>query len=1205
MAGAPLSPSSDKLVPLTPEYRAEDHGYYVKLIEDALGQGDRIKNIAVTGGYGVGKSSVLREVASRREKKVVEVSLSTLGLPDGDGGGENSTTNRIQKEIVKQLLYRERPEKMRGSRFRRLGRFGFWRGLATGALGGSAVWLTFFLNGWTAKLAALFHANSPGLWFQLLMFMVLTAATFGVLALSHNRIAIKGVKVATADIALSSDSTTYFDQYLDEIIYFFEITRRDIVIFEDIDRFDDPQIFETLRALNTLLNASKQLAGNIRFVYAIKDSIFAMLGGDDDAEGRDPRPAGFEVPSANRTKFFDLVIPVVPFITHRNARELVARVLSDVDARISPELIDLCSRHLPDMRLVKNIRNEFVVFREKVAVSQHTALTDDGLFAMMLYKNLELADFEQIPAGQSKLDHIYEASRRLVRQGVSQLDRTFADLSRQLTTLDSVRQRSEELGGRLTEYASRVARHVWPQQNHSFQLTFDSIVKDQNADFGDPDLWRAIAAAGPNDSLVIRFLNISQTVTISKADLCTAVGDSLSPSDWDVTDREGITQRLNAAGEDREFLVHSSYTDLLSRPDLISLEDGGFVGVVQRELGDGLARELVEAGFLDQNFALYTSNYYADRVSVQALNFLLHNVDRNVMDVDYVLALDDVRAVLAERGDGILRERCAFNVSLLDQLLGDGDARVDALLAALSRNAGSEASAFWTAYLAGGQQMDAAVSRLAPTWPGVFTFLVGRADMDDERKTKLVDLALGQADSSVAYLVDADLKTFIERVAPRLESLTRQQDPNRAVASVSVLARARVLLASLAPLSEPIRDAVVDASTYEISAETLQQAAGGNAVALDQLCEPCPAVYQHMIENVPLYLTALSSVAGSASLVGTASLPTVLDELVASAVDELSAVVDQAAPSATVADLTTVPEQTWPILANSARFPATYANVVAYMDWSGSVDEALGGLLARTGSVTIPEDIDQATRAAFGVRLLGETSGVLDPAVRVALIGGLGLDHYLAPTEVPAEEGPLAGLLIKHRVIEDNQGSFSLVQGRGWEGVGSFVEHSEQFPTYMTPELVPVGLIGELLRSPRIGAAVKDRILKGFDVYLPEGSPADAVAALADYALAQRHRFTQPQLLRISDLGIDRDLTTNLLALSITGMTIEDLSPIADAIGGWFKSLFARDGKRPKIKDTVANRVIVKHLKEIDEVSSFKELKGEIEVHLKRSSSEE
>jgi predicted metal-dependent hydrolase len=409
--------SKIKLLSLTPDYDEDNHRVYLDAIEDALTEGDSIKNIALTGGHGVGKSSVLAKLAEAHGNDVVQISLSTLGLSDGDGGGEKSTTNRIQKEIVKQLLYREEPHRMPGSRFRRIARLKFLRSLGTAVLGGFALSLVFFLAGWTTKLEQLFSATALGLWFQFWVFLVLSVTAFGVLVLFHNRIAIKGFKVASADITLTSEETTYFDQFLDEIVYFFDVTKCHIVIFEDIDRFDDPHIFETLRALNTLLNASKQLDGRkIRFVYAIKDSIFEVLGEPAAVEsGEEATPDVYaedrgrdEVARANRTKFFDLVIPVVPFITHRNARDLVARVMNDVEPKISGELIELAARHLPEMRLIKNVHNEFLIFRKKVlgAKDGDLNLSPDELFAMMLYKNTSLSDFELVKSGQSKREMV-------------------------------------------------------------------------------------------------------------------------------------------------------------------------------------------------------------------------------------------------------------------------------------------------------------------------------------------------------------------------------------------------------------------------------------------------------------------------------------------------------------------------------------------------------------------------------------------------------------------------------------------------------------------------------------------------------------------------------------------------------------------------------------------------------------------------------
>lgn len=109
------------LLPLTPEYRADDHSVYLDAVEAGIsGDGaDSIRNIALTGSYGTGKSSILQEVAKKHKKKVIQVSLSTLGIEDGesDDSPAQSRTNRIQKEIVKQFLYSEDPAKAPGSRF--------------------------------------------------------------------------------------------------------------------------------------------------------------------------------------------------------------------------------------------------------------------------------------------------------------------------------------------------------------------------------------------------------------------------------------------------------------------------------------------------------------------------------------------------------------------------------------------------------------------------------------------------------------------------------------------------------------------------------------------------------------------------------------------------------------------------------------------------------------------------------------------------------------------------------------------------------------------------------------------------------------------------------------------------------------------------------------------------------------------------------
>ena len=67
----------------------------------------------------------------------------------------------------------------------------------------------------------------------------------------------------------------------------------------------------------------------------MRDSIFEpQVGVDAEEVAKDSQDeATQEVQRANRTKFFDIIIPVVPFVTHRSARDLMRQELEGYRAR--------------------------------------------------------------------------------------------------------------------------------------------------------------------------------------------------------------------------------------------------------------------------------------------------------------------------------------------------------------------------------------------------------------------------------------------------------------------------------------------------------------------------------------------------------------------------------------------------------------------------------------------------------------------------------------------------------------------------------------------------------------------------------------------------------------------------------------------------------------------------------------------------------
>ena len=47
---------------------------------------------------------------------------------------------------------------------------------------------------------------------------------------------------------------SYFDRYLDDILYLFKQSDADVIVFEDIERFNNSKIFERLKELNIVVN---------------------------------------------------------------------------------------------------------------------------------------------------------------------------------------------------------------------------------------------------------------------------------------------------------------------------------------------------------------------------------------------------------------------------------------------------------------------------------------------------------------------------------------------------------------------------------------------------------------------------------------------------------------------------------------------------------------------------------------------------------------------------------------------------------------------------------------------------------------------------------------------------------------------------------------------------------------------------------------
>ena len=392
--------SKVEYVTLTPDDKIANGAEYLNALKWAI-DGKKARNIALSGPYGSGKSSVIETFLKNNpslEKRSIKISMATFveEALNNKGAFEKQKIklekDEIEKGILKQLFYKVDHRKIPQSRYRKLHRISFWRIFAIITVLVLACLLVSYVF-WPSSLSsAITKIAVAGATIKLPKWLSLTAAgvfVFGcIVAISTlyrnilSRLKVKEIKLHK-DVSLQNSNEnqdTIFNKNMDEIVYFFEETKYNIVFFEDFDRLSNTSIFVHLRELNIILNNYDAIKDPIIFVYAVKDDIFTDV---------------------DRTKFFDFIIPIVPIINSTNSGEILLQKLAESkrlnkEHKISESFIMDVSPYISDMRILQNIYNEFVVYKSTLTTGQSLKLLDEPMLALIIFKNLYPRDFAEL-----------------------------------------------------------------------------------------------------------------------------------------------------------------------------------------------------------------------------------------------------------------------------------------------------------------------------------------------------------------------------------------------------------------------------------------------------------------------------------------------------------------------------------------------------------------------------------------------------------------------------------------------------------------------------------------------------------------------------------------------------------------------------------------------------------------------------------------
>lgn len=1156
--------SSEALTSLAPRYEEQYHGTYLHRLKKAV-EGPKNLNIALTGRYGTGKSSVLDQFEEVRKSTTLRLAISTLG-PNDEGA---SLTNRIQKELVKQLVYSASTATLRHSRFRRRSTLPWRRAAIEVTAAIALIWAFLALLGWLPPLAGASPDHhwfvQAGAWiaFAAILLVVGTALRM----VTHDKFVVSDVSAGGATVTLSERTPTYFDEYLDDIVNYFDTEDIDIVIFEDIDRFNDPHIFEALRELNTLLNNTKKRSAKgkpLRFVYAVRDSLFERVGADPEAQGGDA--AASETVRANRTKFFDVVIPMVPFISHRNARELLTDLLADAGIiGIGRPLVNLVARHSTDMRLLRNMRNEYLVFAERLLESDKVApgLTPSSLFALVAYKNFHLKDFENISRRTSDLDHLYDLRRELVRNSISTLESRKREIVSGREQVRTRAQLARKLGNRLLAVAELSKNNMGYSAHPRLDFKFDDH-EFTSTQVGTYEFWQSAAHTETITVLVSSSAasSGSNLFLLRRSDLAALAPEGLDSDRWREIDADATRSELAAIERDIAFLRGADFGDLatktkytltVTRPVTVLTPSGNvdslarqaspvletveveqtFAELVEGTMRSDLACELVKRGHLDRNFALYAAQFYGHFTGVDVANFMVQSVQTNTMEVDYEFTSSGAVAnLLDEADDDFTHTVSAYNIDVLSHLLDTSDPRAIHVVDHVVTDFDDDARTFLTAYFTSGAQREKLAACLAGRgWRDVFTYLVGDDGVPADARPVLVNAALGAVDLEQDYDLPPEVNGFIVEHYRVMPVFTQPQDDAVTEEVGQMLIRAGILIPNIDAIDDALRTFVVDTNRYLITApnvraalESFDTAGRVSDISFDQVHRR-DVVYRYCLDNPASYLAAIDHDEATHHTIQSphilvAVLSDVAEEWEDSQIEHL---VNHAAPGSCLSSLRDVPASTWTFVADARLFRASLANIEDYRTEIGSIDRHLAKLLETAGTIytsdsgdTVDKSGEEFDQEAAAIAILNART-ISELATRVALARILVVDPPLPVADISPEPSDLFAQLLEHCLVADDAVSFAHFHRAGWAAIGPAIATSSGIAGFLSADLVH-GMVAELLDD----AATRDKVgwlvVTEADKFVPDEDAA-ALNAVALYADNYSIPLTPETVVRVAQVG--------------------------------------------------------------------------------------
>lgn len=618
-------------------------------IEMRLQKGDAT-NIALTGPYGSGKSSILITLKEDYPNhQYLNISLATLKPFEEENNEEDKPSKQnldrlIEYSILQQLIYKEKQTTLPNSRFKRIFQL-HEKTVIKATISVIVAFLAVIILfeptclkvKWLCKLFDKEWMNITGDTLSILCILYFAYKTIKYIipAISNSRLNKLNLKDGEIEIV---KNTSIFNKHLDEILYFFEQTDYEVVILEDLDRFESTDVFLKLRELNLLLNESKVIGRRIVFIYAVRDDMFQDEG---------------------RVKCFDYITTVIPVINMSNAK---SKLKEELEKRGVDEIKEVHLRELGfflhDMRLLKNVANEYVQYRSKLS----KGISCEKLLGMIVYKNCYPQDFSNLHDGEGIVYKLLNLKEIFIAKRIEELEVENKNKQEQRIAYQRERHlRENELRRIYVEaYRDKVGSNALSLKVGDGMYGFNAIAADEK-------LFEKLISDSNVTYSYNTFVNYSlktqqKVLSIPFAEIEKFVDESCSYHDRLVALRNGFASLEDEITVDirKEDIRSQTLSQIMADIDYRLFKEYQDLNVPQ------MVEYLVVHGYIDDNYYDYISYFYGNFIDSHDWDFVLDLKLWKARPYDF--HINSVEACLEEIPNIVYRKNAILNIDILNYL---------------------------------------------------------------------------------------------------------------------------------------------------------------------------------------------------------------------------------------------------------------------------------------------------------------------------------------------------------------------------------------------------------------------------------------------------------------------------------------------------------------------------------------------------------